>query len=286
MINKAGKTLSIFVVLIIILLVSSTSIGFYLYHKEEHWRKNAESDLEASRASELKLQAQVKDIQGKLGLALDKNKEADQKINSLLDERDLNEGLRNALKKENNELKEQMETLNKTKEKIRADLDDSGAKLAQYQEFLKAAQDKSKDLEARLGQLLETKKSMAAQIDELKAQMRPYDKRTPAEQIANEVVSPARSGHDKLELDKIVVNPQEGTKGHILSVDKDAQFVVFNLGQKQGVKPEDILSVYRGDEYLGDVKATRVQDEMSAADLIPPFSSGEVRKNDTVVLKP
>ena len=57
---------------------------------------------------ELKLQAQLKDIQGQLALAQDKNKEADQKINNLLDEKDLNEGLRAALKKENADLKEQM----------------------------------------------------------------------------------------------------------------------------------------------------------------------------------
>jgi hypothetical protein len=90
------------------------------------------------------------------------------------------------------------------------------------------------------------------------------------------IVPPGRSGKDKVELDKIVVNPQDGTKGHILSVDTDAEFVVFNLGLKQGVKPDDMLSVYRGDEYLGDIKATRVQDEMSAADIIPPLSSREI----------
>ena len=61
-----------------------------------------------SRADGLKLQAQLKDIQGQLALAQDKNKEADQKINNLLDEQDLNEGLRTALKKENADLKEQM----------------------------------------------------------------------------------------------------------------------------------------------------------------------------------
>ena len=286
MFDKAGKTLTIFVALIIILLVSSTSIGFYLYHKEEHWRKNAEADLDASRASEFKLQAQLKDIQSQLGLALDKNKEADQKINSLLDERDLNEGLRTALKKENANLKEQMETINKTKEKIKADLDNAGAKLTQDQDFLRELQGKNKDLEARLIQLEETKKAMETKINELQADMKPYEKKTPAEQTASEVVPPGHKGQGKVELDKIVVNPKDATKGHVLSIDTDAQFVIFNLGLKQGVKPEDVLSVYRGDEYLGDVKVTRVQDEMAAADLIPPLSSSEVRKNDTVVIKP
>jgi len=293
MFNKAGKTLTIFIVLIIILLLSSTSIGFYLYHQEQQLHKSVETELGISQAQGLKLQAQLKDIQNQLALAQDKNKEADQKINSLLDEKDLNEGLRTALKKENTQLKEQMADIEKSKEKIKGDLDDAAAKLAQFQGLLKASQDNSKDLETRLSGLAETSKNLAetnksleAKIDELKANMLPLDKRTPEQQIAGEVVPPGLRGKDKVELNKIVVNPQDGTKGHILSVDTDAEFVVFNLGLKQGVKPDDALSVYRGDEYLGDIKATRVQDEMSAADIIPPLSSREVRKNDTVVLKP
>ena len=125
-------------------------------------------------------------------------------------------------------------------------------------------------------QLEETKKAMETKINELQADMKPYEKKTPAEQTASEVVPPGHKGQGKVELDKIVVNPQEGTKGHVLSIDSDAQFVIFNLGAKQGVKVEDVLSVYRGDEYLGDVKATRVEDEMAAADIIPPLSSSFV----------
>lgn len=284
MFSKAGKTLTIFVVLIIILLISSTSIGFYLYHLEERLHKSVETELDASRADGLRLQAQLKDIQGQLALAQDKNKEADQKINNLLDEQDLNEGLRDALKKENADLKAQMEGIEQSKQKMKADLDDAGAKLSQYQELLKTSDDKSKELETRLANLVETNKGMQVKINELKTDIKP-DQRTAEEQIAGEIVPPGRS-KDKVELDKIVVNPQDGAKGHILSVDTDAAFVILNLGLKQGVKPDDVLSVYRGDEYLGDIKATRVQDEMSAADIIPPLSPNEVRKNDTIVLKP
>ena len=286
MLSKSGKTLTIFIVLIIILLVSSTSIGFYLYHQEERTNKSVQSDLDSSRASEAKLQAQIKDIQSQLALAQDKNKEADQKINNLLDEQDLNEGIRTALKKENAALKDQIASIEASKEKLKNDLDDSAAKLSQLKELLKASQDKSNELEGRLSTMAETNKTMAAKIDQLNASMKPYDQRSPEEQIAGEVVPPMRSGKDKVELGKIVVNPQDGTKGHILSVDTEAEFVVFNLGLKQGVKPDDLLSVYRGEEYLGDIKATRVQDELAAADIIPPLSSHEIRKNDTVVLKP
>lgn len=282
MFNKAGKTLTIFIVLVTILLLCSTSIGFYLYHLEQRLHKKDRIELENSRASEQKLQAQLKDIQSQLALTEDKNKEADQKINNLLDEKDLNEGLRTALKKENAKLKEQMADFEQSKQKIKTDLDDSVTKMSQYQQLLKASEDKSKALEARLADLAETSKGLEAKINELKAGAQGAVNNS----IAGEAVPLGRSGKEKVELDKIVVNPQDGAKGHVLSIDKDAEFVIFNLGLKQGVKPNDMLSVYRGDEYLGDVKATRVQGEMSAADIIPPLSSREIRKNDTVVLKP
>ena len=270
MLNKLGKTLTFFIILTLIILLSSTCIGFYLYHQEEHSRKKVQSDLDALMASSDKLQAQLKDIQAQLTLAVDKNKEADQKINNLLDEQDLNEGLRAALKKENAHLKEQLANLEASKEKIKNDLDDSMTKASQFQQLLTSSENKSKELEDRLDSLAEKNKSLQEKIDDMNLT------RTSPE---------GQGGSGKMELGKIVVNPPEGS-GHILSVDTYAEFVVFNLGLKQGVKPNNVLSVYRQDRYLGDIKATRVQDEMSAADIIPPLSVGDIHKNDSVVLKP
>jgi hypothetical protein len=277
MINKAGKTFTIFVVLIIILLVCSTSIGFYLYHMEERLHKNVEVQLDVSRTDGLKLQAQLKDVQAQLALVQDKNKEADEKINNLLDEKDLNEGLRNALKKENAELKEQMAALDASKQKLKADLDDADSKLSQFQDLLKVSADKSKDLESRLASLVETNKNDEAKIKELMD--------AAAKPVTPQPVASA-GGKDKMELGKIVVNPQNGPQGHILTVDSEAEFVIFSLGLKQGIKPDDLFSVFRGNDYLGDIKATRVQDEMSAADIVPPLAIKDISKNDTVVPKP
>jgi len=281
MFNKTGKTITIFVALTIILLVCSTSIGFYLYHLEQRLHKQVETELDLSHSNESKLQAQLKDIQSQLALSEDKNKEADQKINNLLDEQDLNEGLRTALKKENADLKEQVANLEQARQKMKADFDDSAAKLSQYQDLLKNSEEKTKELESHLANLAEANKSDETRLRELQA----GGQGVPQDQNAS--TAPVEGGgHDKVELDKIVVNPQDSAKGNILSVDTDAEFVVFNLGMKQGVKSDDLLSVYRGDSYLGDIKATRVQDEMSAADIVPTLSANQIQKNDTVVLKP
>ncbi len=89
--------------------------------------------------------------------------------------------------------------------------------------------------------------------------------------------------NDKMELDRIVVGQK--SKGKVLSIDKESEFIICNIGANQGVKIGDFLSVFKGDEYLGDVKVSRVQEEMSAADFVAPLSSRNVHKNDSVVLQ-
>ena len=39
------------------------------------------------------------------------------------------------------------------------------------------------------------------------------------------------------------------------------------------------------DKYLGDIKVTRLQPDMSAADFVPPFKHQLAQKNDTVIIK-
>jgi hypothetical protein len=282
--NSPGKTLTIFIVLVVILLLSATSIGFYLYNKEIQMRQQAQNDLEISHTNEMKLQATLKEAQRQLAIAQDKNKEADDKINNLMDEMDLNEGLRKELKTENASLKEKLDLAQKEKDKVKAAMDasqktydDQEKKYKQVQELLKSEQDKSGNLQNSITQLEKEKADARAKIEAMKADLKAFNPHGPDDQAAST---------DKVQLDKIVVNPNGGIRGRILSIDKEAEFIVCNLGIKQGVKSNDILSVYRGEEYLGDVKVSRAQEELSAADIIPPFSSRKVRKNDTVVFNP
>ncbi len=284
MVKSSGKTSIIFIILILVLLVSSTAIGFFLYNQENQMRKSLEAQLDESHQQQDKLQADLKDARKQLTLLQDKNKEADHKINSLMDEIELNEGLRNELKKENTSLKDTVESAKKEKDKIRLDLDDKAKKLQEIQDLLKVEQDKTKGLQAKI-QDLEQVKQQADALQELKVQTKPSNQLAPDQQINSEAIYPVQKKNNKMELDKIVIGGQDGPKGRILVVDRETEFVICSFGANQGVKPGDVLSVYRGDKYLGDVKVSRVQDEMCAADFIPPFSSHEVRKNDIVVFK-
>ena len=70
-----------------------------------------------------------------------------------------------------------------------------------------------------------------------------------------------------------------------MTVDTENQFVIVNLGQKDGIAEGTTLSIFREQEYVGDIKVTRVQPDMSAADFIPPLASQNISKNDRVVRK-
>jgi hypothetical protein len=265
--NKTGKTLTLFIVLITVLLISSTAIGFFMYQQESQMRKNLEIQLQESAVQQKKLSDDLKDSKNQLALLQDKNKEADKKINNLMDEMELNEGLRNELKKENGTLKESMEATKKEKDSLRALLDNTSKQLQENQNLLKAEQDKTKELLTKVTNLEEAKKKEEAKAREAASQEK------------------AEVGSSKMELDKIVVGQETGSRGRVLSVDKESEFVVCSLGVNQGIKLGDLLSVYRGDQYLGDIKISRMQDEMSAADFVLPLSSRKVRKNDIVVPK-
>ncbi len=286
MTNPRGKTLTIFVVLIVILLAMSTAIGFFLYHQEGRTRKAAERDLEQSRASETKLQGDLKESRRLLDLAEDKKKEADDRINSLMDEMELNEGLRKELKAENASLKEEMAAAKKDQTKFTTELEEAERRHKQATELFKSEQDKNNVLQKTVKELEAAKKEAEEKIVRMNEDLLPYHQQSPEKQISTEVMAAAKKDKSRVELDKIVVNPNEGTRGKVLSVDKEAEFLVCNLGLRQGIKNGDVLGVFRGEEFLGDVRVSRVQDELSAADLIPPFSSRKVRKNDSVVFKP
>jgi hypothetical protein len=52
-----------------------------------------------------------------------------------------------------------------------------------------------------------------------------------------------------------------------VSINKENNFVIIDLGQNSGVNIGDRLSVYRGDTYVGELEIIQVRTDISAADI-------------------
>jgi len=120
--KQQGKTLTIFLVVVAVLLLSLTAIMIFFYQKESEMRKALEDQYSQSKATEEQLEKEKKDLKKDIYLLEEKVKEADEKINSVMDDLELEKGLREAVKSENTTLKEQLTTERQTGEALKSEV--------------------------------------------------------------------------------------------------------------------------------------------------------------------
>lgn len=300
--NNSGRTVTIFLVVMLIISVCLASIALYYYQNESTLRKSAETSLAQLKIIEAKLQGDLMESKKQISVLDEKNKEMDEKINDLSESLDLEKSLKEAQKKENQDLREALENENQSKEKLRAELT---KELTSAQEKVVALESQLTSAQNNVNELTTQSQSLQDKIKQMESE-RQAKIEQPAPPISTPPTAPEspatgaadtkqetkdqpkeinKEDNKQIQLEPIVVNGTEIPQGRVLSVDKENEFLIFNLGEKDGVKPGFLMSIYQGNEYLGDVKVSRVQPEMSAADFIPPFSSQKVRKDDQVVAK-
>lgn len=285
--NSSGKVLTVFLVITAILLISLTAISLFFFQKEAELRKDTEVRLEKIKANETRLEAELKDAKKQAFLLEEKNKEMDEQINSLLDDLEVEKGLKDGVKKENLALKEQLDAAIKEKDSLQDQITNNLERVDALEAQVETETGLKNELEA-LNKELEEKVSQLEKA--MKEAPAPGSPESPVKPEGNQEGAPASRGIPPatsldLELDKIVVVPPSGLEGRVVNVDTDSEFVIFNLGEKDGMSVDKIMSLYRGNEYLGDIKVTSVQPEMSAADVLPPLTIAMVHKNDRAVVK-
>ena len=251
--NNAGKTLTIFLIVISILLLSLTVITIFFFKKENEIRKTTESKLSESEAKKEKFAIDLKESQKKVFLLEEQNKEADERINNLLDDVELEKGLRKELSLKNTALQQALEDERGEKKKMQNELVETQGKLENIDEQLDSSEAMRQELTQKLKQI-------------------------------EEEVQPLQQ-QEEVELQKIVIAPGDIKPGVVLRVDTKNNFVIFDLGSQDGIRENMFLSISRGKKYLGDIKASRTESNLSVGDFIPPLTARKVKKNDTVMVK-
>lgn len=281
--KDSGKALTIFLILIAVILVSLTAISVFLLVKQVQLREGAEYSLAQLKTAESTLRAELEQIKQDRDLLQQKSQESEAKIESLLEELDLVEGVRDEVKKENRELKDSMEQLKvKNKEisqKLASQEEDTAARISDLQQQLDDARQMNAELEQQRQSLEEEYNALKAKISDQEAAA------LDALGIQDSASASADSPAD-VDLNEIVVSHADAqNSGEVVSVDHEAEFVIISLGQRQGVAVDSTLAVYNQNRYLGDVVITKVLPEMSAADFVPPLTSRDISEGDLAKIK-
>lgn len=294
--NNFGKTLTVFLIVIALLSISLATISLFFFAKEVDVRKSLDEQLELVKVKESTLQGELKETKQRVFLLEEKNKEAEEKIESLMEDLELEEGISEEIKKENRTLKESLEVETQAKEdlrkKLEVDVDKAEEKITSLQQELKVTVERNKELDAQKQTLQTQYQKLKKQLEEMNvtpvtevSQVEPQDMQESSGVPKDETLATQEESTDNVDLEKIVVSPRGEGKGRIITIDKESEFLIVDLGEQDGVIKDTILSIYRGDIYIGDVKVSRVLPEMAAADFVPPLTSQGVRKDDTVVIK-
>jgi hypothetical protein len=281
--QKGGRTLLVFFILVIIILISGVSISLFMLQNETQTRRATEQTVQDLTTRNTKIETALKEARKQIDILEGKKKDADDRINSLLEEIDLEKGLNEKIKADNKKIRDDLEAEARSKLELRQKLI---REIGSVQAKLKEAEKKSQGHEDVVAGFQEKIMDLEKKNTDLEAQLKELGESADMRRVRSEIIpAPTGSMKDKVNLDRIVVTPETAKEGHVLNVDSETEFLIFDLGAKNGIKQGDIMSVYRGKAYLGDVRVSRAQDEMAAADFIPPFSSRKVRKNDQVVPK-
>jgi gas vesicle protein len=93
----------------------------------------------------------------------------------------------------------------------------------------------------------------------------------------------AKAASQAIQLERVVVSDaaSSGLRGRIVSVHKDWNFVVIDLGW-DAVRIGDTVSIFRENQLLAKARVERVQEGMCAASLLPEWETAEVHINDLV----
>ena len=127
--------------------------------------------------------------------------------------------------------------------------------------------------------------NIAQQIDDLKKQR--DELQVVADGLRDQVkgVQGQLAEAQRREAARVQGTSMNGLRGHVLAVDRNWNFVVLDLGDRNGVNNNATMIVQRGGSLVGRLKITSVEPSQSIADIVPNSvpAGVTVQAGDTVV---
>ena len=125
---------------------------------------------------------------------------------------------------------------------------------------------------------------LQAQLEHVKKQLAAAE-REKALLSDKAMASQERPGQSETEKKKRIPARDPGIRGTVLAVNRAYNFVVLNLGGRQGVEPNTEMLVLRGGSFIGKIRISSVEPATSIGDIITSsLARGvQVQTGDTVI---
>jgi Tfp pilus assembly protein FimT len=171
---------------------------------------------------------------------------------------------RDSFQAEARQQRDRATTLADTLAKTQGERDDAQRELTQWA-LLGVNPDQVRGIMSQNKQLDTSNKNLLAKLDDLSTAYR---------RATNEL--------NIYKIEDYTVPLPPDLKGKVVVVDPKYDFVVLNIGEKQGVLEHGVLLVSRHGRLVAKIKVRSVQGERSIANVMPGWKLGEVMEGDIV----
>jgi len=181
------------------------------------------------------------------------------------------------LKKTQDELAKTQAELAQTKADLdtaRKEIASLNERIAQKETELAGLQQKIGEIETQMADLnrtIEDRKAQIAKIEAEKVEINDENQRLEVE-LARYLNDP-----------NIVKQMPKGLSGSIVVVNPDWNFVVLDIGTREGLVNNAYMLVHRADQLIGRVRITNAQDHMAIADIQGEWVSAPLQEGDRVL---
>lgn len=185
------------------------------------------------------------------------------------------------LRRENEDLRHQVEYNKKLMDGIAQELTKEKNEKVQSQESLNSIINKNRILVQQLKSLSNRKINLERKLRELQEEKAAIERSAASTEMPSEQ-------KESVELPPIVVRPQTESaqretsstlEGKILAVNKESNFVIIDLGEDGGVKVGDIFQVYREDKSIATIEVIQARKSIAACDIkkeTSPIKIGDI----------
>ena len=275
--EKVKSPIAIFIILILVSL-SFAGTGFILLQKEKTKNASLQEELDSLKIKQNAAETKLEEYKKTISQLDFKLKEAQTNIDTLSSTLEQE----TKAKQEALDQAQQLKTVLQQQKGLRDDLE---TKLGQTQQDAEKAQAQLKEIESRKAQLEAKLKDLEAQVQQTQGQ---EQSQAQGVELGTIVVGPEASSVSGTAATSLQPKEEAITsylEGKILVVNKDYNFVVINLGSKDGVNAGDAFALYHNNKYIGDIKVEKIHESMSAADFTSASIKDVVSEGDRVVQK-
>lgn len=268
MIGNKGKGFISLIIVIVISLGISAAI-YYLLQQEKTKNVQLSEELTTTQSKNKSLQSELDEALNKVSTLQASLSEVEQQVSSLTAD----------LKKERSQKQESSAQLSQIKQELeqqKALRDNLQKKLTDSEQALNALDTRVKEMETQL-------KDLEAVKTALENKVKGYEEKKNVE-LGKIVVSQDGAGSAAVAPASVAGAPAKAMEGKILVMNKDYNFAVINLGNKDGVAAGNVFTVFHNNKAVAELTIEKVHDSMSAAGF-PPEIKNKIVEGDKVALK-